>query len=211
MVRYYNELTRLEMEQVDKDETVVMIPVGALEQHGNQCPLGTDEIIAEGTARRIKEALDREIPDYPMLIFPLIPVGLSTEHVNFCGSVTLKPDTFYHVLYDICKGLAHHVRDLPGVPYQKGGLGDGHGNAGDIHLLKDISAQQMTGHLSSDSHHGDRIHVGCGNTSNQVGSSGTGGDHAYSYLAADPGIAGGHMAGVLLRPHQGIADLRMFL
>ena len=65
MVRYYNELTRLEMEQVDKDETVVMIPVGALEQHGNQCPLGTDEIIAEGTARRIKEALDREIPDYP--------------------------------------------------------------------------------------------------------------------------------------------------
>ena len=108
MVRYYNELTRLEMEQVDKDETVVMIPVGALEQHGNQCPLGTDEIIAEGTARRIKEVLDREIPDYPMLIFPLIPVGLSTEHVNFCGSVTLKPDTFYHVLYDICKGLAHH-------------------------------------------------------------------------------------------------------
>ena len=56
MVRYYNELTRLEMEQVDKDETVVMIPVGALEQHGNQCPLGTDEIIAEGTGRRIKEA-----------------------------------------------------------------------------------------------------------------------------------------------------------
>ena len=108
MVRYYNELTRLEMEQVDKDETVVMIPVGALEQHGNQCPLGTDEIIAEGTARRIKEALDREVPDYPMLIFPLIPVGLSTEHINFCGSVTLKPDTFYHVLYDICKGLAHH-------------------------------------------------------------------------------------------------------
>ena len=22
--------------------------------------------------------------------------------------MTLKPDTFYHVLYDICKGLAHH-------------------------------------------------------------------------------------------------------
>ena len=99
MVRYYNELTRLEMEQVDKDETVVMIPVGALEQHGNQCPLGTDEIIAEGTARRIKEALDREIPDYPMLIFPLIPVGLSTEHINFCGSVTLKPDTFLSLIH----------------------------------------------------------------------------------------------------------------
>ena len=51
MVRYYNELTRLEMEQVDKDETVVMIPVGALEQHGNQCPLGTDET---GRSRTIR-------------------------------------------------------------------------------------------------------------------------------------------------------------
>ena len=67
MVRYYNELTRLEMEQVDKDETVVMIPVGALEQHGNQCPLGTDEIIAEGTARRIKEALDRELREVQLV------------------------------------------------------------------------------------------------------------------------------------------------
>lgn len=78
MVRYYRELTRLEMEQVDKEETVVMIPVGALEQHGNQCPLGTDEIISEATARRIKEALDKEIPDYPMLIFPGASGG--TQH-----------------------------------------------------------------------------------------------------------------------------------
>lgn len=70
MVRYYRELTRLEMEAVDKEETVVLIPIGALEQHGNQCPLGTDEIISEAVARRIRETLDREIPDYPMLISP---------------------------------------------------------------------------------------------------------------------------------------------
>ena len=43
MIRKYRELTRLEMEQVDKEETIVLIPVGALEQHGNQAPLGTDE------------------------------------------------------------------------------------------------------------------------------------------------------------------------
>ena len=108
MVRYYRELTRLEMEAVDKEETVVLIPIGALEQHGNQCPLGTDEIISEAVARRIRETLDREIPDYPMLIFPPVPVGLSTEHVNFCGSITLKPDTFYHVLEDICRGPFRH-------------------------------------------------------------------------------------------------------
>ena len=37
MIRNYRELTRLEMEAVDKKETIVLIPVGALEQHGNHC------------------------------------------------------------------------------------------------------------------------------------------------------------------------------
>lgn len=55
MVRYYRELTRLEMEAVDKEETVVLIPIGALEQHGNQCPLGTDEIISEAVAPAVGE------------------------------------------------------------------------------------------------------------------------------------------------------------
>ena len=41
MIRKYMELTRAQMEQVDREETIVLIPVGALEQHGNQAPLGT--------------------------------------------------------------------------------------------------------------------------------------------------------------------------
>lgn len=108
MIRNYRELTRLEMEQVDKKETIVLIPLGALEQHGNQAPLGTDDIIAEAMVSCLKEELEAVCPDFPMLIFPVIPVGLSTEHKNFCGSVTFRPDTYYHILYDICASLAHH-------------------------------------------------------------------------------------------------------
>lgn len=108
MIRNYSELTRLEMEQIDKKETIVLIPLGALEQHGNQAPLGTDDIIAQAMTEYLKTALEAADPDFPMLIFPVIPVGLSTEHKNFCGSITLKPDTYYHMLYDICSSLAHH-------------------------------------------------------------------------------------------------------
>ena len=105
MIKNYRDLTRLEMEQVDKNETIIMIPVGALEQHGNQAPLGTDDIIAEA----MLTYLDEELPDdFPMLFFPVVPVGLSTEHKNFCGSVTLKPQTYYAMLHDICTSLAHH-------------------------------------------------------------------------------------------------------
>ena len=109
MLKNYRDLTRLEMEQVDKENTIILIPVGALEQHGNQAPLGTDDIIAEAMVEYIGRALEEAgEPDFPMLVFPLIPVGLSTEHRNFCGSITLRPDTYYHLLYDICVSLAHH-------------------------------------------------------------------------------------------------------
>ena len=93
MIQNYSDLTRLEMEQVNKDETIVLIPLGALEQHGNQAPLGTDDIIAEAMTDYIRRELEVEDSDFPMLIFPVIPVGLSTEHRNFCGSITFKPDT----------------------------------------------------------------------------------------------------------------------
>lgn len=109
MIRNYRDLTRLEMEQVDKEETIVLIPVGALEQHGSQAPLGTDDIIAEAMVTCLREELEAVgESDFPMLIFPVIPVGLSTEHKNFCGSITLRPDTYYHLLYDISVSMARH-------------------------------------------------------------------------------------------------------
>ena len=108
MIRNYQDLTRLEMEQLDRKHTIVLIPLGALEQHGNQAPLGTDDIIANAMVSYLKEELEAVCEDFPMLVFPVIPVGLSTEHKNFCGSVTFRPDTYYHLLYDICESLARH-------------------------------------------------------------------------------------------------------
>ena len=58
MIRNYRDLTRWEMEQVDRENTIVLIPLGALEQHGNQAPLGTDDIIAEAMSQEIKKALE---------------------------------------------------------------------------------------------------------------------------------------------------------
>lgn len=108
MIRNYREITRWEMEQVNREETIVLIPLGAIEQHGNQAPLGTDAIIAEAMVKEITALLEEEDKDFPMLVFPVMQIGLSTEHKNFCGSITFRPDTYYNLLYDICKSLAHH-------------------------------------------------------------------------------------------------------
>ena len=108
MIRNYWELTRLEMESLDRENTVVLIPLGALEQHGNQAPLGTDFLIAGAMLEYLKKEIEKVDRDYPMLMFPPMPIGLSTEHKNFCGSITFKPETYYHMLYDIGAGLARH-------------------------------------------------------------------------------------------------------
>ncbi|WP_026659968.1 creatininase family protein [Butyrivibrio sp. AC2005] len=112
MIREYWELSRLQMEQVDKENTLVIVPLGALEQHGNQAPLGTDSIIADEMKKRMMEKLSIEETESNLsgsvLFFPTIPVGYSVEHLSFCGSISFKPQTYYNVIYDIVESLSRH-------------------------------------------------------------------------------------------------------
>ncbi|MGT2930307.1 creatininase family protein [Streptococcus dentasini] len=108
MARYYRELTRLDMEVLNKEETIVMIPLGAIEQHGNHAPLGTDDLIAEKMANLILQEVNQIDENFPLLILPNISIGLSTEHANFCGSLTFSTETYYHMLKEIIESLYHH-------------------------------------------------------------------------------------------------------
>ena len=60
MIQNYQDLTRLEMEAIDKENTLVLLPLGAIEQHGNQAPLGTDAIIAKAMCETIQTEIDRK-------------------------------------------------------------------------------------------------------------------------------------------------------
>ncbi len=108
MIQNYRDLTSYEFSMLDKGKTIILIPLGAIEQHGRQAPVGTDMMIADAMPQYIKKELASADPEYPMLIFPTIPVGLSVEHTEFAGSVSFKPDTYYHMLYDIVESIQHH-------------------------------------------------------------------------------------------------------
>ena len=83
MIRNYRDLTRWEMEQVDRENTIVLIPLGALEQHGNQAPLGTDDIIAEAMSQEIKKALEAEGEEDLSLIHIFWTLDISTRTAIF--------------------------------------------------------------------------------------------------------------------------------
>ena len=106
------------------------------------------------------------------------------------------------------EGLRHHPGQRFRVLDQIAVFDEGGDGAGDIHLLENIPAQQVAGHLPGDGHHGDGVHVGGGDAGDEVGRPRAGGDHTHAHFAADPGIARGHVAGILLGTHQGIADFR---
>ena len=70
--------------------TIVVLPLGATEQHGKHLPLETDTLIAEGICGRLAARLNETELDARFL--PAESVGYSPEHMDHAGSQTLTFD-----------------------------------------------------------------------------------------------------------------------
>jgi creatinine amidohydrolase len=68
---------------------IAVLPLAATEQHGPHLPLGTDVMIAEAYLARVRQRLADTIP---ATFLPLQPVGVSTEHIHYPGTLTLPTD-----------------------------------------------------------------------------------------------------------------------
>ena len=80
----------------------VMIPLGALEQHGPHLPLDTDALIAEAVADRAAQAVGE------CVVSPCIPVGSSSHHLTFPGTASLSDETLSDVLVEVIQTLLSH-------------------------------------------------------------------------------------------------------
>ena len=71
-------------------DTVAVLPVGAVEQHGPHLPLGVDAKLIEGV---VQEALPQLPAGVPVLFLPPQNIGFSVEHSNYAGTLSLSPAT----------------------------------------------------------------------------------------------------------------------
>lgn len=78
----------------------VLVPTGAVEQHGPHLPLGTDMLLATAVA----DGIAAPRPD--VLVAEPIGYGCSWHHRGFPGTVSLRPATFVSLVVDVCSSLA---------------------------------------------------------------------------------------------------------
>ncbi|TCO26402.1 creatinine amidohydrolase [Kribbella steppae] len=97
------ELTTDEAAEAVLRSPLVIIPVGAQEQHGGGMAMSTDTVRAVGVAELVAERLDGSA-----VVAPVVPYGVSPHHMAFAGTVTLSPATFMHVIRDVVASLREH-------------------------------------------------------------------------------------------------------
>jgi creatinine amidohydrolase len=68
---------------------IAVLPLAATEQHGPHLPVGTDIMIGHAYLARVRELLAETIP---VTFLPMQPVGISTEHIDYPGTLTLPTE-----------------------------------------------------------------------------------------------------------------------
>ena len=85
------------------DQTVAVLPVAAIEQHGPHLPVSVDTTLVNGV---IEAALQHLPADLPVLIMPTQQVGKSNEHIRYPGTLTLSAQTLISVWTELGECVA---------------------------------------------------------------------------------------------------------
>lgn len=113
----YEDLKGPEIPHVLSESSIILLPVGAIEQHGPHLPMSVDRVIAEETAKAIVERCSN---DLDVWLLPTLAVSKSNEHDWSTGTISLRYETLMSVLDDIGRSLSK-------TPAKKLVLLNGHG------------------------------------------------------------------------------------
>jgi creatinine amidohydrolase len=95
--RRWQEMTTREFAQLPSD-TVAVLPVAAIEQHGPHLPVCVDACLNEGVVERTLALLPASLP---VTFLPAMVVGKSNEHLAFPGTLSLSAETLIRLWTEI--------------------------------------------------------------------------------------------------------------
>ena len=83
--------------------SILIQPLGSIEQHGPHLPLATDSILVEAAARAL---VDRFGDEHDLWLLPTLNYSKSNEHAWAGGTVWLSATTMLAVIDDIARSLS---------------------------------------------------------------------------------------------------------
>ena len=96
----YAELTAKLLADVDREQTLAVIPIAAVEQHGPHMPTGTDTILCTA----VGEALEAELSTSVLLV-PTVWLGASAHHLRLGSTLNAQLDHYINTLCDVARSL----------------------------------------------------------------------------------------------------------
>lgn len=96
-------LAWIDVDALDRERTVVLIPTGSLEQHGPHLPLFTDTLLASGVAAAVEKQLHDRV-----LLTPALWLGASGHHLAFPGSLSASFEAYEGALLSVVESLIPH-------------------------------------------------------------------------------------------------------
>ena len=99
----WETLTREEVREVAPN-ALILIPLGATEQHGPHLPTGTDILLAESILDRAI-ARSASTAACPLIIARVVSIGSSDHHLPFGGTISVSPSTMLAFVTDALKSL----------------------------------------------------------------------------------------------------------
>jgi creatinine amidohydrolase len=94
----WEELSWKDIESLTKTMKMVIMPIGACEQHGPHLPLAVDTIDCYEVAKRV--SAKTEVPVIPPLMY-----GCSQSHGKFPGTLSIRPETMIRMMCEIAEWL----------------------------------------------------------------------------------------------------------
>ena len=116
----WQEMTWPEIGALDRDRTILALPVGSVEQHGHHMPTGTDTYLAMAVSEAAAAIVGSSV-----VVLPSPWYGLSAHHMHFPGSITLSPETMMAMVSDIVASVVSHG-------FYRIAIVNGHGGNGGI-------------------------------------------------------------------------------
>lgn len=87
--------------------SVLLVPVGSVEQHGPHLPLSTDSVIAGAVCARVAAALGAS--GHRVSLAPCVEYGASGEHEGFAGTVSIGSSALELLLVELVRSATRWV------------------------------------------------------------------------------------------------------